>query len=97
MKSSKTSKAKPSAAVAVAEVQRRKLWPYAAGIAATLILVFQVYWPVMGGPFMLDDTYLPYMNSGYASAPLTTLTSAIGFTVSMVLLAGIRSTALRSA
>src|SRR5260370_38531203 len=70
MESSKTSKAKPSAAVAVAEGQRRKLWPYAAAIAAALIVVFQVYWPVMSGPFMLDDTYLPYMNSGYATAPL---------------------------
>src|SRR5260370_16078198 len=70
MESSKTSKAKPSAAVAVAEVPRCKLWPYAAAIAAALIVVFQVYWPVMSGPFMLDDTYLPYMNSGYATAPL---------------------------
>src|SRR5258708_31065370 len=70
MKSGKTSKAKPSAAVAVAEAPRRKLWPYAAAIAAALIVVFQVYWPVMSGPFMLDDTYLPYMNSGYATAPL---------------------------
>jgi len=70
MKSSKTSKAKPSAPAAVAEVQRRKLWPYAAAIVAALVVVFQVYWPVMSGPFMLDDTYLPYMNSGYAGAPL---------------------------
>src|SRR5260370_867901 len=70
MKSGKTSKAKPSAAVAVAEGQQRRLWAHAAGIAAALIVVFQVYWPVMSGPFMLDDTYLPYMNSGYATAPL---------------------------
>ncbi|HEY6393007.1 MAG TPA: hypothetical protein VIX89_17130 [Bryobacteraceae bacterium] len=61
MKSGKTSKA---------EEPRRKLWPYAAGIAAALIVVFQVYWPVMSGPFLLDDTYLPYMNAGYAGAPL---------------------------
>jgi len=61
MKSGKTSKA---------ETPQRKLWPYAAGIAAVLIVVFQVYWPVMSGPFMLDDTYLPYMNAGYAGAPL---------------------------
>src|SRR5258708_17818070 len=70
MESGKSNKAKPSAAVAVAEVQRRKFGPYAAGLAATLIVVFQVYWPVMSAPFMLDDTYLPYMNSGYATAPL---------------------------
>jgi len=61
MKSGKTSKA---------EEPRRKLWPYAVGIAAALIVVFQVYWPVMSGPFMLDDTYLPYMNAGYAGASL---------------------------
>jgi hypothetical protein len=69
MKSGKTSKTKPSVA-AVAEVPRPKLWPYAAGLAVALIVVFQVYWPVMSGPFMLDDTYLPYMNTGYAGAPL---------------------------
>jgi len=70
MKSSKTNRGKASAAVAVAEAPRRKFWPFAAAIAAALIVVFQVYWPVMSGPFMLDDTYLPYMNSGYAGAPL---------------------------
>lgn len=70
MKSSKAGKAKPSAAVAMAEVHRRKLWPYAAGIAAAFIVVFQVYWSVLSGPFMLDDTYLPYMTSAYAAAPL---------------------------
>ncbi len=69
MKSSKAGKTKPSAAATV-DVPRRKLWPYAAGIVAALIVVFQVYWPVMSGPFMLDDTYLPYMTSAYAVAPL---------------------------
>src|SRR5712672_1202483 len=70
MKSSKTSKAKRSVALATTEVPSRPIWPYAVGIAAALIVVFQVYWSVMSGPFMLDDSYLPYMNSSYAAAPL---------------------------
>jgi protein O-mannosyl-transferase len=70
MKSSKTSKAKPSAVAAPVEAPRRRLWPYAVGIAGALIIVFQVYWPVMTGPFLLDDSSLPYMNSAYAAAPL---------------------------
>jgi len=70
MKSSKAGKTKPSAAVATAEAPRRKFWPYAAGIAAAFVVVFQVYWSVLSGPFMLDDTYLPYMSSAYAAAPL---------------------------
>src|ERR1700687_2548660 len=77
MKSSKAGKTKPAAAAATAEAPRRKLWPYAAGIAAAFIVVFQVYWSVLSGPFMLDDTYLPYMTSAYAAAPLKAWVSGL--------------------
>lgn len=51
--------------MAVAAPPRPKRWPYAAGALFALFLVFQVYWPAMYGPFLLDDTYLPYMVPGY--------------------------------
>src|ERR1700687_3713269 len=43
--------------------------PVLAG-AVLLIAVFAVYGPALNGPFLLDDTSLPYMQSGYATAPL---------------------------
>lgn len=39
---------------------RRRLWPYALGIFAALFATFQVYAPVLHGPFIFDDDYLPF-------------------------------------
>src|ERR1700674_1897766 len=38
--------------------------------AIILVAVFAVYGPALNGPFLLDDTTLPYMQPGYATAPL---------------------------
>ena len=73
MKSSKSSKPKRPSVAAVAvkpEAERRRLWIYAVGLAVTFIVVLQVYWPAMRGPFLLDDTYQPYMQPYYTDAPL---------------------------
>jgi tetratricopeptide (TPR) repeat protein len=72
MKSSNAVKAKRAAAtvVAVAPVPQRRLWPYAVGLLVALLVVFDVYWPAMNGQFLLDDTYLPYMNPSFAGASL---------------------------
>jgi Tfp pilus assembly protein PilF len=43
---------------------------YALPGAIVLIAVFTVYGPALNGPFLLDDTTLPYMQPQYASAPL---------------------------
>jgi hypothetical protein len=65
MKSGKARKAKHSAPVAVATEPRAQFgyWPYAAGFAVALIAVLEVYWPAIHGPFLLDDSYLPYMSA----------------------------------
>jgi tetratricopeptide (TPR) repeat protein len=72
MKSSNAAKAKRAAAtvVAVAPVPQRRLWPYAVGLLVALFVVFNVYWPAMNGQFLLDDTYLPYMNPSFAGVSL---------------------------
>ncbi len=36
-----------------------------------LIAVFVAYGPALDGPFLLDDSYLPYMQPQFATAPLT--------------------------
>src|SRR5579883_1922253 len=74
MKSSKaTRKAKPGGAVAVATAPapRKAYWPYAVGLLAAIFAVFEVYWPAINGPFLLDDSYLPYMLPGYVGLPLS--------------------------
>ncbi|HYL38938.1 MAG TPA: tetratricopeptide repeat protein [Bryobacteraceae bacterium] len=63
MKNAKGKKSKHSAPVAVAAPPRPHFgyWPYAAGLAIAFFAVLQVYWPAIHGPFLLDDSYLPYM------------------------------------
>jgi len=70
--SSKARKSKrPMAtAVAVAPAPERRLWPYAAVLFVAFFAVFQVYWPAIHGPFLLDDSYLPYLLPGHS--PLLT-------------------------
>jgi len=70
MKSAKPKKSSRSAAaaVAVAPAPQRALWPYFVGFAIALFAVFEVYWPAIHGPFLLDDTYLPYMLPGAAQS-----------------------------
>jgi len=72
MKGSKQVKAKSQIAtvVALAPASHPVRWPYAVGLLVALFAVFEVYWPAINGQFMLDDTQLPYMNPGFASAPL---------------------------
>jgi protein O-mannosyl-transferase len=79
MKSSKPRKTKPTATVAVAAAPRFEFryWPYAAGIFVALFAVFQVYWPAIHGPFLLDDSYLPYRLPAYVDAPLSLWTRGL--------------------
>ncbi len=61
--SNKARKSKrPARTVATAEPRTDPwLWIYLAGLAVALVAVFEVYWPAIHGPFLLDDTYLTYM------------------------------------
>jgi tetratricopeptide (TPR) repeat protein len=72
MKSNKSKKPKrPAAAVATLESQPNPLlWIYAVSLAIALIAAFEVYWPALNGPFLLDDSHLTYMLPDAASIPL---------------------------
>jgi protein O-mannosyl-transferase len=62
----KTSKSKKSrrATPAVVTVEPRTdpwIWIYVASLAIALFAAFEVYWPAVHGPFLLDDMALTYM------------------------------------
>jgi len=63
MKSSKAVR-KPKASVTVAiaapPAVQRAYWPYVAGILVAIFAVFEIYWPAIHGPFLLDDSGMPY-------------------------------------
>lgn len=75
MKSSKPKRA--PAALAVADPPKPRLWPYAVASLVALMVVFEVYGPALSGPFVLDDTYLPYMLPEFAHAPLKAWLSGV--------------------
>ena len=80
MKSSKSkhSASKHSAtAIAVAPEPKRVWWPYAVTIVFALFAVFEVYGPALNGPFLLDDTYLPYQRPEFVAAPLRAWISGV--------------------
>lgn len=73
MKSSKTKKPKRAAPpIAVAAEPRTNpwIWVYGATVVVALFAAFEVYWPAIHGPFLLDDTHLTYMLPNAADIPL---------------------------
>jgi Tfp pilus assembly protein PilF len=46
-------------------------WPYAAALFVALFAMLEVYWPAVRGPFVMDDTYLPYGIDTYGDVPLS--------------------------
>ncbi len=77
MKSSKARKSKHSAAAAVVAPPKPLLWPYAASLAVAFFAVMQVYWAVLTGPFLLDDSYLPYMIPSFENLALRAWVSGV--------------------
>jgi tetratricopeptide (TPR) repeat protein len=73
MKNSKTKRTKRSASAAVATETRtdRSLWIYGIGLLVALFAAFEVYWPAIHGPFLLDDTHLTYMVPDAAYVPFS--------------------------
>jgi tetratricopeptide (TPR) repeat protein len=74
MKSSSKGKRTAAAAVPVPTPAPRAgatWWHYAAALVGVFFFVWFVYGPALSGPFLLDDSYLPYMLDGYADAPLS--------------------------
>ncbi|MDQ6758948.1 MAG: tetratricopeptide repeat protein [Acidobacteriota bacterium] len=47
------------------------LWIYGIAALTALTAVFVTYGPALDGPFLLDDSYLPYLQPQFATAPLT--------------------------
>jgi tetratricopeptide (TPR) repeat protein len=72
MKTSKTKNSKRAAPTVVAVEPRTDpwIWIYAASLVVALFAAFEVYWPAIHGPFLLDDTYLTYMRPNAADLPL---------------------------
>ena len=69
MKSNKRSST-PKPAAAAPQGSKTPFWYFAAGIAAALVVVFEIYGPAIRGPFLFDDRYLPFFAPGWAEAPL---------------------------
>lgn len=71
MKSSKTVKPKRTVVAAAAPVSEPSyLWRYAIGFFVAFCAVYQVYSPALNGPFLFDDTHLPYMLPNFYAMPL---------------------------
>lgn len=73
MKSSKAAqKSNRSAAstVAAAPVPQFKMWHYALGFFIAFCAVYEIYSPALNGPFLLDDSYLPYMLPNFSTLPI---------------------------
>jgi len=58
-------------AVSVPPRRGWKWWQWALCAAALLFLVFEVYAPALGGPFLFDDVYLPFAMPGVEKLSLT--------------------------
>ena len=76
MKSGKPKRS--AAAVAVApEPKKQQWWPYAAALAVLAFIVFDIYGPAMNGPFLLDDSYLPFLRPDVQHLPFRAWISGV--------------------
>ncbi len=50
--------------------ERPNLWLWLVAALVVVAAVFEVYGPALNGPFILDDTYLPFMRPGWDNLPL---------------------------
>jgi protein O-mannosyl-transferase len=50
---------------APAPAPARRLWPWALGLFLAALAVFEAYGPVLRGPFIFDDEYLPFRRPGF--------------------------------
>jgi len=68
MKAAKHKRARAVAAAVSAPPRQPELpaWSYFAALFAAFIGLFIVYSPALHGPFLLDDTYLPYLLPNYS-------------------------------
>ena len=50
--------------------ERPERWLWLLAFLIVTAAVFEVYGPALNGPFLLDDSYLPYMRPGWDDVPL---------------------------
>src|SRR5579872_7250385 len=72
MKSSKVAKPKRPAPVTVAAPPKSDSlrWRYLLGFFIAFCALYEVYSPALNGPFLFDDTHLPYMLPNFFAMPL---------------------------
>jgi Tfp pilus assembly protein PilF len=73
MKSSKAAgkpKRSGTSVVQAAPAREVHAWHYAFGFFITFCALYQVYSPALNGPFLLDDSYLPYMLPNFYVLPI---------------------------
>src|SRR5665213_4541428 len=70
-KSKRPQRAAKTAAAAETQKPKRVWWPWAAALAG-LVIVLEVYGPALGGAFVLDDRYLPFMDPNAAQLAFRT-------------------------
>ncbi len=58
-----------SRAPAAALPRRRPWWPWLLAILVATVALFEIYGPALHGPFLLDDTYGPYMRPDVSGLP----------------------------
>jgi len=89
MRNSKTKKSRQATpAITAAEPQNNpRMWIYATALAIALFAAFEVYWPAIHGPFLLDDTHLTYMLPNAADIPVRRLGAPAPSTVDADVLA----------
>ena len=61
----------PAVAVAAAPAPHPHWHYFALGVLAAAIVVMWAYWPSMNGPFLFDDTSLPFAVSNISAQPLS--------------------------
>ena len=76
MKSSKPKRSVAAAAVAQPP-KKQQWWPYAVALAVVTFIVFDIYGPAMNGPFLLDDSYLPFRRPDIQQVPFRAWISGV--------------------
>ena len=46
------------------------IWRYLLGLFLAVFVAFEIYSPAINGPFLFDDTYLPFLAPGFTNLPL---------------------------
>ena len=65
------SSAKPTKTTAVKQAPQLQWWHWVVGVLLTFFVAFEVYGPALNGEFLFDDSYLPFLTSQVAEAPLS--------------------------